>query len=58
LTGRLKLKKSICLFLIVFISLFVGCKSKKAKFPEVNSKAAELGIKEGMDVTEAFAIIA
>lgn len=52
------MKKSICLFLIVFISLFVGCKSKKAKLPEVNSKAAELGIKEGMDVTEAFAIIA
>ena len=28
------------------------------KVTEVNSKAAELGIKEGMDVTEAFAIIA
>jgi uncharacterized protein YunC (DUF1805 family) len=28
------------------------------KVTEVNSKATELGIKEGMDVTEAFAIIA
>ena len=28
------------------------------KVTEVNTKAAELGIKEGMDVTEAFALIA